>query len=75
MLKSETSGSPPDAVAQAVLDVLRAENPPARRLAGKDGHFMKFIGRVLPDSVRDALFRRLFLGNPKFGSDPAQPSK
>jgi hypothetical protein len=74
MLKTETSGSPPQAVAQAVLDVLGAANPPARRLAGKDGHLMKFLARGIPDSVREILFRKLFLGNPAFGSHPAQLS-
>ncbi len=74
MLKSETNGSSPDVVARAVLDTLQMEKPPARRLAGKDGRLMKFLARGLPDSWRDALFRRLFLGNPAFGSDPAHPA-
>ena len=74
MLKQETGGSSPDVVAQAVLDALRARKPPARRLAGKHGHVLKFLGRDLPDSMRDALFRRLMLGNPGFGSKPALPS-
>lgn len=74
MLKSETDGSPPEVVAQAVLEVLRADRPPARRLVGKDRHLMKFLARGLPDSVRDMLFRRLFLGNPGFGSLPAKLS-
>lgn len=71
MLESETGGSPPETVAQVVLEVLRAPNPPARRLAGKHGHLLKFLARSLPDSLKDSLFRKLFLGNPAFGSHPA----
>ncbi len=73
MLKAETGGSPPGVVAEAVLKVLRAKKPPARRLAGKHGGRMKFLARGIPDSCRDALFRRLFLGNPAFGGDPGRP--
>ena len=74
MLQSETGGSSPDVVAQAVLEVLRAKNPPTRRLVGKDRHLMKFLARGLPDAVRDAIFRRLFLGHPTFGSMPGRGS-
>ena len=66
---TKTGVSPP-ILAEAVLDVLLAEEPPARRLVGKDALFLKFIARAIPDFARDAIFRRLFLGNPSFGSDP-----
>ncbi len=72
MLRSETSGSPPEAVAKAVLDVLNANRPPARHLVGKDRHLLKFLARGLPDRLRDALFRRIFLGHPAFASRPAK---
>lgn len=74
-LESETHGSPPSAVAEAVLDVLRAEKPPARRLVGKDGLLLKFAARGLPDAIRDKLFRKIFFGSPAFGSSPAQPEE
>lgn len=70
MLEQESDGSPPEVVAQAVLDVLRAAKPPTRRLVGKHGHILKFLARGLPDAARDALLRRLMLGNPGFGSKP-----
>lgn len=67
-LSSEQAGSPPEAVARAVLDVLNSRTPPARRLVGKNAHALRFLARHLPDSLRDAILRRLFLGNPRFGS-------
>lgn len=70
MLKSETEGSPPEAVAQTVLAVLRAKKPPARKLVGKDGLLLKILARDVPEAARDALLRKLFLGNPAFGSQP-----
>ncbi len=73
-LGSETKGSPPSVVAEAVLEVLRAEKPPARRLVGKDGLLLQFAARALPDVVRDRLFRRIFFGSPAFGSTPADSS-
>lgn len=72
-LASETNGSPPGVVAEAVLEVLRAEKPPARRLVGKDGLLLKFAARGIPDVIRDKLFRKVFFGSPAFGSNPARP--
>lgn len=71
-LASETKGSPPSVVAEAVLDTLRAANPPARRLVGKDGALLKFAAKGLPDALRDRLFRKIFFANAAFGSDPAR---
>ncbi|GAT34049.1 short-chain dehydrogenase [Terrimicrobium sacchariphilum] len=70
-MESETKGSPPSLVAHAVLDVLRSEAPPARKLVGKDHLLLKLAAKALPDSIRDRLFRRLFFGSPSFGSCPA----
>jgi len=72
MLKEETGGSPPEVVARAVLEVLRAKKPPARKTVGKGRQLIKFLARAVPDSTRDAILRRLFLGNPGFGSKPAR---
>lgn len=73
MLAAETHGSPPEAVAQAVLAVLRARRPPARKLVGRDGRLLQALARFIPDAARDALLRRKFLGNPGFGSCPERP--
>lgn len=70
MLASEIDGSPPDAVAQAVLSALRAKKPPARKVVGKDGLLLKILAKDVPDVARDALLRKL-LGGPTFGSAPA----
>ena len=70
--EDESQGSPPVVVGQAVLDVLRAEKPPARRLVGKHSLLLKLAARHLPDALRDRLFRRLFFGGPAFGSTPAR---
>lgn len=67
-LASESKGSPPSLVAHAILDVLRSEAPPARRLVGKDHLLLKLAAKALPDSIRDRLFRRIFFGSPSFGS-------
>jgi NAD(P)-dependent dehydrogenase (short-subunit alcohol dehydrogenase family) len=71
-LAEETAGSPPEVVATAVLTALRAGRPPIRRLAGKRGHLLRFLARRVPDRWRDALLRRLLLGDPAFGSMPAR---
>ena len=68
MMASEMHGSPPDVVAQAVLDSLEPDDPPARRVVGKDGCILKLIARFLPTSLRDQLLRKKFLGDPDFGS-------
>ncbi len=72
-IADESHGSPPEVVGQAVLDVLRAEKPPARRLVGKHSFLLKRAARNLPDAIRDRLFRKLFFGGPNFGSAPARP--
>lgn len=69
MLAQETAGSPPSVVAGAVLDALRAKSPPARRIVGKDGKLLHRLARSMPDFVRDRLFLRFLLGNPKFGGN------
>jgi NAD(P)-dependent dehydrogenase (short-subunit alcohol dehydrogenase family) len=68
MMASETHGSPPEVVAQAVLDSLESEDPPAHRVVGKDGFILKLIARFLPTSLRDHLLRKKFLGDPVFDS-------
>jgi NAD(P)-dependent dehydrogenase (short-subunit alcohol dehydrogenase family) len=70
MFESETHGSPPDAVAEAVLAVLTARKPPARRLVGKDALLLRLLAKDVPDAARDALLRKL-IGSPAFGSMPA----
>ena len=69
MLAQETAGSAPSVVAEAVLDALRAKSPPARRIVGKDGKLLHRLARSIPDFVRDRLFLRFLLGNPKFGGN------
>jgi NAD(P)-dependent dehydrogenase (short-subunit alcohol dehydrogenase family) len=64
MLASETQGSPPDVVAQAVREVLESDDPPARRVVGQDGALLNFVARFLPTRLRDPLLRKKFLGNP-----------
>ncbi len=69
-LRQETNGSPPEIVAEAVLASLRHPNPPARQLVGRDGRLIRFLARWMPDRLRDALLRRVLLGDDKpFGSD------
>lgn len=61
-LASETTGSPPQVVAAAVLDVLRSSRPPSRQLVGKHAHVLKFLARGIPDRWRDRLLSRIFFG-------------
>lgn len=68
MMASETHGSAADVVAQAVLESLESDDPPARRVVGKDGTLLQFVARFLPTSLRDQLLRKKFLGDPAFGS-------
>jgi NAD(P)-dependent dehydrogenase (short-subunit alcohol dehydrogenase family) len=68
-LEKEGAGSPPEVVAEAVLDALRAEKPPIRRVVGKDGGMIKFLAQYVPDALRDAALRKVLMGSPEFGSD------
>jgi NAD(P)-dependent dehydrogenase (short-subunit alcohol dehydrogenase family) len=68
-LEKEGAGSPPEVVAEAVLEALRAEKPPVRRVVGKDGGMIKFLAQHAPDPLRDAALRKVLMGNPEFGSE------
>ena len=68
-MEKETAGSPPEVVAQAVLEALRAEKPPIRRVVGKDGGTIKFLAQYVPDALRDAALRKALMGGPEFGSE------
>jgi NAD(P)-dependent dehydrogenase (short-subunit alcohol dehydrogenase family) len=70
-VRSETKGSPPTVVAEAVRDVLAARNPPSRRVVGKEGFLLRLVARAIPDDYRDRLLRRVFLTSTPFGSAPA----
>lgn len=63
-MESETHGSPPDIVAEAVWESLQAAHPPARRVVGKDGVFLNALARFFPAEVRDAMLRKKLLGDP-----------
>ncbi len=69
-LAIESGGSPSSVVAESVCEALLSDHPPIRRLAGKHGYILNFIARFIPSSLRDALLRRLLLGNPAFASQP-----
>ncbi|HTZ45895.1 MAG TPA: SDR family NAD(P)-dependent oxidoreductase [Jatrophihabitans sp.] len=55
----EKTGSPPTAVAEAVVRALTARRSPARVVAGKGGRLLSVLSR-LPAPVLDAIRRRLF---------------
>lgn len=74
-LAAETGGSPPSLVAEAVRDTLLADHPPIRRLVGKHGYILNFLARFIPSSLRDALLRRMLLGNPGFASQAVNSSR
>ena len=74
-LAAESGGSPPSVVAEAVCEALLSDHPPIRRLVGKHGYLLNFLARFLPSSVRDALLRKLLLGNPVFASQPVDSRK
>ncbi len=50
-------GTPPDAVADAVVHALEADPPRTRYLIGRDARIRAFITRVLPDRVGDGILR------------------
>lgn len=58
-VKQEKAGSPPAAVAKAVVRALTAERSPSRVPVGKGGRLLAVLA-LLPASVQDALRRRLF---------------
>lgn len=55
----EKKGSPPSAIAEAVVAALLARRSPARVVAGKGGRLLSVVAK-LPSPVQDALRRRLF---------------
>jgi NAD(P)-dependent dehydrogenase (short-subunit alcohol dehydrogenase family) len=71
-LKQETAGSPPEVVAEAVLEALRVARPPIRRVVGKDGKLISFMARRVPDAVRDRVLLRKLLGGPAFGGEQVE---
>lgn len=68
-VKQEKTGSPPTAVAGAVVRALNAKKSPPRVPVGKGGRMLSVLA-LLPISVQDALRRRLFK-LPAPGSAPA----
>jgi len=53
---SERIGTPPDRVARKVLSALTARRPKTRYLVARGARFQAFLGRYVPDRVRDWLF-------------------
>jgi NAD(P)-dependent dehydrogenase (short-subunit alcohol dehydrogenase family) len=68
MVKDENSGSPPDVVAEVIEKALTVAKPEAHYLAGKKAHVLDFLGRWLPDRVRDQVLLRK-LGMPHEAGD------
>ena len=57
--RSEKMGIAPDKVAQVIARALTTERPRARYLVGPDAKLMGALTRVLPDSAKDFVVRRL----------------
>jgi NAD(P)-dependent dehydrogenase (short-subunit alcohol dehydrogenase family) len=55
----ERNGVPADKVAQVVERALTSSRPRARYLVGRDAVVMATVARLLPDSARDLLVRRV----------------
>jgi NAD(P)-dependent dehydrogenase (short-subunit alcohol dehydrogenase family) len=55
----ESSGSPPEVVARAVLHALTAARPRTRYLVGKDARLLVTLPRILPDAWLDRLRVRI----------------
>ena len=58
--RTERAGSPADAVAEVVERALNARRPRARYAAGKNSLKLKWLARLLPDSLLDAVIVRVF---------------
>ena len=56
----ETSGSPPDAVAQVVERALNARNPKVRYPAGKNAAKLTLLARFLPEKLLDRAVLKTF---------------
>jgi NAD(P)-dependent dehydrogenase (short-subunit alcohol dehydrogenase family) len=56
----ETSGSPPDIVAQVVERALNASNPKVRYPAGKDSAKLTLLARFLPEKLLDRAVLKTF---------------
>jgi len=66
MTEDENSGSSPEVVAEVIETALNASKPHTHYLAGKKGHLLSFLGRWVPDRLRDQLLLRQ-LGLPHEG--------
>lgn len=64
--KTQTSGSPPEGVAEVIVGAFQARKPKARYLTGSRAHEIAATA-FLPQKVQDALHRRAF-GIPSPGS-------
>jgi NAD(P)-dependent dehydrogenase (short-subunit alcohol dehydrogenase family) len=51
----EMKGSPPEVVAETVFTALTDPKPRAHYLTGKTGHLLSFLGKWVPDSLRDQI--------------------
>jgi len=71
--KLDSHGSPPSVVGETVRRILDAERPRSRYITGRNGRLLALLGRVLPDSVFDALKRRMFGLPTRFGSEVTRP--
>jgi len=69
----DRGGSPPSVVGETVRRILDADRPRSRYLTGRNGRLLSFLGRALPDSVFDALKRRMFGLPTRFGSESTRP--
>lgn len=58
MTKGENTGSAPDVVAAVIEKALTVPKPHAHYLAGKNAHLLSFLGRWMPDRLRDRLLLR-----------------
>jgi NAD(P)-dependent dehydrogenase (short-subunit alcohol dehydrogenase family) len=64
--RTQTSGSPPEGVAEVILEALTGKRPKAHYLTGSKAHLVANMAR-LPDKAQDELRRKAF-GLPEPGS-------
>jgi NAD(P)-dependent dehydrogenase (short-subunit alcohol dehydrogenase family) len=61
-LERGQAGAPAERVAEVVEDALTATRPPTRRLVGRDAR-IRATFELLPDRLRDRVYRRVLLGS------------
>jgi short-subunit dehydrogenase len=62
MERDELAGMAPEAIADAILNLLSKRRPPARLVPGAQYKLLAFLQRLLPDATVERIVEKIYLG-------------